>query len=70
MLANPPLRAGIADSQGTVMRDWVKWFQDITSSANAPLPGPYASDTLAAQGGVNIGQPYYQASGAVVVRIT
>lgn len=37
---------------------------------NPFLSGPFADDTAAASGGVNIGQPYYQASGAVVVRLS
>jgi hypothetical protein len=33
------------------------------------IPGPYAGDTIAASHGIAIGQPYYQPSGQVFVRL-
>ena len=42
----------------------------IANSTGLVVPGPFADDTAAAGGGVGIGNPYYQPSGALVVRLT
>lgn len=41
----------------------------VQTTAYPGIPGPYASDPVAASNGVAVGKPYYQSSGQVYVRL-
>ena len=57
-------------SQSGVSLPWLRWFQQMQARIVNIVPGPYADDPTAAKAGVNVGQPYYLPTGAVVVRLT
>ena len=61
-------RTPFLDSAGLVVWPWVKWLQTVLTGVTTP--GPYANDAAAKAAGVPINGQYYQASGAVVVRLT
>jgi hypothetical protein len=42
----------------------------VTGTSRVKVPGPYANDSAAASGGVNVGEMYYQPSGVVYTRLT
>lgn len=66
----PPILTPYSDTSASgVSRPWLKWFQEVQAQLNRALPGPFANDAAAAQAGVQVGFAYYQASGAVVVRL-
>lgn len=54
-------------SQSKVSLPWLNFFQLLAAGRTR---GPYANDAAAKTSGVQIGQQYYQPSGAVVVRLT
>lgn len=54
--------------QSWLTTEAVKKFLE-TVGPSGTIAGPYADDTAAAAGGVAIGQLYYDATGAVLVRL-
>lgn len=72
-LAPPPIQTPFSDSSASgVSRPWIRFFQEAQTRINTVplLPGPFANDAAAATAGIQVGQMYYQTSGAVVVRLT
>ena len=68
-------RNQVLDSTGLLSSQWLRWFSTslvpaVNNTTPKTIPGPYANDAAAEAGGVAIGSAYYQASGAVVVRLT
>ena len=69
------LKTSFVDAQGMISSQWARWFNTglipaINNSTPKTIPGPFVDDAAANAGGVPIGSAYYQASGAVVVRLT
>lgn len=65
------INVGSADQAGdgeSIRSAFTKINENFTELYNA-IPGPYAGDTEAGLGGVNVGRPYYQPSGRVYVRL-
>lgn len=71
-LAPPPIQTPFRDTSASgVSHPWIRFFQEAQVRINfiSPVPGPFADDSTAAIGGVQVGQMYYQTSGTVVVRL-
>lgn len=55
-------------STSGISTPWLNWFQQLRRKLNI-TPGPLADDVAAKAAGVEVGQQYYTAAGAVQVRL-
>lgn len=68
------IRTKVIAQDGTFAEQWSRWFgasliPAVNNTTPLTIPGPFADDPTAAAAGVPIGSAYFQASGAMVVRL-
>lgn len=60
----------VVDTSATETKKITANNMAVYLGSNIVIPGPYASDAAANTAGVAVGKPYYNSSGAVLIRLT